>query len=96
MVNAIFVSLVISVFCGCLVLIAHYHNLLIKKLYLEEENITRNNSSFNYFINNLDSFDYNHEKRIDVFDDQIYSYGTKKNGDSMIFLFVKQFFIMIP
>lgn len=76
--NAIFVSLLISVFCGCLVLISHYHNLLNQKLYLEEKNIDRNNSSFNYFLTNMQTIEYGLEKQIDVFNDGIYSYGKKK------------------
>ena len=41
--------------------------------------ISRNNSAFNYYINNLETLAFNEETEVDVFGDGIYSYAEKKN-----------------
>lgn len=69
----------ISVLCGCLVLISQYQNLLNKKLLLQEELIDRNNSAFNKYLNNLRLLDYEKTEEIDLFEDGILSYISKKN-----------------
>jgi len=76
--NAIFICLMISIFCGCLVLLSSYQNLLNNKLSLQEELIHRNTSAFNYFISKLEELPFNKETEIDLFDDGIRSYGTRK------------------
>ena len=77
--NAIFVCLLISVFCGCLVLISHYQNMLNDQLYTQEDLINRNNSSFNYLINNVETTPYNQIETLDVFEDGVLSHVQKKN-----------------
>lgn len=77
--NAIFVCLIISVFCGCLVLISHYNNLLNNKLYEQEDLIDRSISAFNYSMNNPENFPYGIKKNIDVFEDGILSVIEKKH-----------------
>lgn len=79
LINAIFVCIIVSAFCGCLVLISYYQNTLNNKLSSREDLINRNISSFNYFLNNSESIEYNKVKEIDVFDDGIKSYLEKKN-----------------
>ena len=54
LVNAIFICVIISIFCGCLVLISHYQNILNNQLNEQENTIYRNNSAFSYFINKID------------------------------------------
>lgn len=77
--NAIFLCLIISVFCGCLVLVSHYHNVLNDRLYTHEDLISRNESSFNFLLNNSESMSYNQSEFIDVFDHGISSSVYKKN-----------------
>jgi hypothetical protein len=79
LMNAILVCLVISIFCGCLVLISHYQNLINKKLYLQEEIINRNNSVFTEYLSKLETVDYDKTQETDLFSDGILSYVTKKN-----------------
>lgn len=79
LMNAVFICLIISIFCGCLVLIAHYQNLLNQKLYLQEDLIGRNNGAFNYYLNNTDALDIGDIKELDVFDDGIKSFVEKKS-----------------
>ncbi|MCK8480931.1 hypothetical protein [Psychroserpens algicola] len=76
--NAIFVCLMISIFSGCLVLISHYQNLLNSKLDFRETLINTNNASFKYYAQNLNLLDYNMTSEIDLFDDDIITYSTKK------------------
>ncbi len=77
--NAIFICLIISIFCGSLVLISHYQNILNDKLGFQEQLINTNNSSFNFFVNNLETFSANKIQELDVFENGITSYGQKKN-----------------
>ena len=79
LINAIFICLIISIFCGCLVLISHYQNVLNNQLYDHEDLIYRNGSAFNYSINNIESISYNKIETIDVFEDGISSDIQKKN-----------------
>ncbi len=79
MANAIFICLIISILCSCLVFISHYQSLLEKKLEMKNHLINRNNSSFTYFLNNLEILTYNEAQQKDLFDDGIYSYVKKKN-----------------
>ena len=79
LVNAVFICLIISVFSGCLVLLSHYQNMLNNQLYMHEDLLSRNVSSFNYLLNNVESLNYNKVKKIDVFEDNIFSYLEKKN-----------------
>ncbi|MEW4923113.1 hypothetical protein [Algibacter sp. 2305UL17-15] len=79
LINAVFICVIISVFSGCLVLLSHYQNMLNNQLYMQENLINRNIASFNYLINNLESIDYNKVEKIDVFDDNLFSYLEKKN-----------------
>ena len=79
LINAIFICLIISVFCGSLVLISHYQNILNIQLDMREGLISRNESSFNHFINNADLVPYNEIQELDVFEDNIHSYFEKKN-----------------
>ncbi len=44
-----------------------------------EDLINRNRSSFNYLINNVESMPYNKVDKIDVFDDNVFSYLEKKS-----------------
>ena len=77
--NAIFICLIISVFSGCLVLVSHYQNMLNTQLSMYEDLIGRNESSFNYLINNTETLAYNQIEILDVFDDGIISSIEKKN-----------------
>ncbi|MDO5981430.1 hypothetical protein [Flavivirga spongiicola] len=79
LMNAIFVCVIISVFSGCFILISHYQNILNDRLYLQEDLISRNESAFNYFLNNSKLVSYNDTKEITVFDDDIPSFIEKKN-----------------
>lgn len=79
LINAIFICLIISIFCGCLVLISHYQNILNNQLYAHENLIYRNESAFNYSINNIESISYDKIETIDVFEDGILSDIQKKN-----------------
>ncbi|HEX9600815.1 MAG TPA: hypothetical protein VF985_04945 [Mariniflexile sp.] len=76
--NAIFICVIISIFCGCLVLISHYQNILNIQLYMHEDLISRNESSFNYFINNAGASPYNKTETLEMFEDGIMSYTEKK------------------
>lgn len=62
-----------------MVLISHYQNVLNTKLEMSNHLISRNNSAFNYYINNLETLTFNKETELDVFGDGIYSYAEKKN-----------------
>lgn len=73
MTNAIFVCLIISVLCSCLVLISYYYNLLNDHLHTREDLINRNDSTFKYSMNNIESISYGKAEFIDVFDDGILS-----------------------
>ncbi len=79
LINAIFVCVIISVFCGCFILITHYQNVLNDKLYLQEDLIGRNESVLNYFLSNSELVSYNSILEIDVFEDGITSSVEKKN-----------------
>lgn len=66
--NAIFLCLMISVFCGCLVLVSHYQN-VINTRFLNQENLIRNNeSAFNYFLNHVDELEDKKYLEVDLFD----------------------------
>ncbi|MFI0429543.1 hypothetical protein [Mariniflexile sp. HMF6888] len=78
LINAIFICLTISIFCGCLVLISHYQNILNYQLYEQENLIYRNDSAFNYLINNTGSIPYDKNQTIDVFEDGTLSFIEKK------------------
>lgn len=79
LVNAIFICVIISIFCGCIVLLSHYQNILNNKLYAQEDLIHRNDSSFNYLLNNVESLLNTKSGTIDVFDDGLASYIEKKH-----------------
>ncbi|OEK09149.1 hypothetical protein A8C32_10470 [Flavivirga aquatica] len=92
LINAIFICVIISIFCGCLILISHYQNILNNSLFFKEDLISRNRSSFNYFLNNSESINYNEVKEIDVFEDGIISYLEKKNWGFYDILICKTIF----
>lgn len=75
--SAIFICLIISVFCGCLVLIHHFNILLNSKIELQNHLVNRNDSAFNYFLNNSSLLE--NTNSVDVFDDKIQSYAEIKN-----------------
>lgn len=75
--NTIFICIIISIFCGCLVLISHYQNLLIDKLEFNDELINNSNSSFNYFLANYSKSD-NETLSIDIFESGITTTGSIK------------------
>ncbi|MHA7843640.1 MAG: hypothetical protein ACX93I_09995 [Winogradskyella sp.] len=75
--NTIFLCIIISIFCGCLVMISHYQNLLIDKLEFNDELINNNISSFNYFLANHSKSD-NEIHSIDVFENGIITTGCLK------------------
>ncbi|WP_422103869.1 hypothetical protein [Winogradskyella sp.] len=75
--NTIFICVIISVLCGCLVFIAHYQNILIDKLEFSEELINTNNASFNYFLSNYSTLD-EENNTIDIFNTGITTTGIKK------------------
>ncbi len=77
--NAIFLCLMISIFCGCLVLIAHYQNMLNQKLEINEKLINTNKSSFDYFLANTEKLEPFKFKEIDLFEEEIPSFGLKKS-----------------
>ena len=77
--NAIFICVIISAFSGSLVLISHYQNMLNNQIYMHEDLINRNDSSFNYLLNNAESITYNQPEMLDVFEDNILSYLEKKS-----------------
>lgn len=77
--NAIFLCLMISIFCGCLVLIAHYQNMLNQKLELNEKLININKCSFDYFLANIEKLDLFKFHEIDLFEEEIPSFGLKKS-----------------
>ncbi|TGV01054.1 hypothetical protein [Flavivirga rizhaonensis] len=80
LMNAIFVCVIISVFSGCFILISHYQSVLNNRLYLQEDLISKNESAFNYFLNNNEWVSYDEIKEITVFDDDdISSFIEKKN-----------------
>nr|WP_321234601.1 hypothetical protein [uncultured Psychroserpens sp.] len=76
--NAIFVCLMISVFSGCLVLISHYQNLLNSKLDFEETLINVNNATFKYYLNNSNQIEFNTSTALDIFENDITTFTTKK------------------
>ena len=76
--NTIFICVIISVFCGCLVLISHYNNLLNTQLHFQEELVDRNNASFSHFITNADNYTFNTVNSFDAFNDNIPSLLEKK------------------
>ncbi|MEO1033525.1 MAG: hypothetical protein AAFX55_19210 [Bacteroidota bacterium] len=75
--NTIFICVIISVLCGCLVFIAHYQNILIDKLEFSEELINTNNASFNYFLSNYSTLD-EENNTVDIFNTGIMTTGIKK------------------
>lgn len=79
LVNAIFVCVIISVFCGCFILLSHYQNVLSDKLYLHEKLIIRNESVSNYILSNGEQVVYNNKTQLDIFSDGIASFVEKKN-----------------
>ncbi|WP_452602794.1 polymer-forming cytoskeletal protein [Pontimicrobium sp. MEBiC06410] len=90
--NAIFLCLIISILCGSLVLISHYQNALNVKLEMSNHLISRNNSAFNYYVNNIETLSINKESTIDIFEDGIYSYAEKKNWGFYDILMIKTIF----
>lgn len=76
--NAIYLSLIISIFCGCLVLISYYINSLIDKMELGSELIKRNESAFLYFLNNHDELLDGKTVEKDLFGDGIISQSEVK------------------
>ncbi|WP_298892410.1 hypothetical protein [uncultured Psychroserpens sp.] len=92
MSNAIFVCLMISIFSGCLVLISHYQNLLNSKLDFTETLINTNNASFKYFALNPNLLDLNKTLEIDIFENDIISYSTKKKWGFFDILSTKTIF----
>lgn len=77
--NAVFLCLLISLFCSSLLLIYQFKEKVKQTLELNTFLINRNNSYYNYLINNIETIPYNQSVGIDVFNDhQIYSYGVKK------------------
>lgn len=90
--NAIFLCLIISIISGSLVLISHYNNVLNDKLEMSNHLISRNDSAFNYYINNLETLTFNEEASLDIFDDGIYSYAEKKNWGFYDILVIKTIF----
>ncbi len=73
-------------------MISSYQNILNSKFYFQEDLLNRNESSFNYFINNLESFPFDEIQEIDVFQDGILSYGQKKNWGFYEILICKTIF----
>ena len=90
--NAIFLCLIISIVCGSLVLISHYQNVLNDKLEMSNHLISRNDSAFNHYMNNLETLAFNEETSLDVFDDGIYSFAEKKNWGFYDILIIKTIF----
>ena len=76
--NAIFVCLMISIFSGCLVLISHYQNLLNYKLSFRETLIDTNDAAFNFYLLNPDKLNFDKGDEIDVFENDIITFSTKK------------------
>ena len=77
LINALFVCIIVSVFCGCLVLFAHYQNLLNDRLTIQEELININDSSFNYLISNAEVFPPGQMQQLDIFEEGIPTYMKK-------------------
>ncbi len=75
--NTIFICVIISVLCGCLVLISHYQNLLIDRLEFNEALVNTNNASFNYFLANYNKLN-NETNDLDIFNNGITTIGSKK------------------
>ena len=72
--------LLISIFCGCLVLISHYQNVLINKLEFNEELINESKASFDYVLANLNTLN-DDQSDLDIFASGITtSWTTKKWG----------------
>lgn len=76
--NAILVCLLISIFSACLVLISHYQNILNNKLEFEENLIHINNSTFTYFLKNIDLIDISKWQETDVLDEGITTHVNLK------------------
>lgn len=77
--NAVFLCVIISVFCGCFVLLNHYQNLLKDRLNTQEHLISTNESAINYFLGNSWDLEYDKKEAIDIFDDGITSFIEKKH-----------------
>ncbi len=73
-------------------MISHYQNVLNDKLEMSNHLISRNNSAFNYYINNLETLVFNEVASVDVFDDGIDSYAEKKNWGFYDILVIKTVF----
>jgi hypothetical protein len=76
--KAVFLCLIISIFCGCLVMLSYYQNVLLQRFDLEEKLMRRNTAAFNYLIKNSDELDYGVSNNIDVLEDGYVSVVEKK------------------
>lgn len=76
--HAIFICLVISVFCGSLVLIFHFKNIFIQHIDINNNLLSNNNSAINYFLKTSKELNFEEPESIDLFDDGIYSTAIKK------------------
>lgn len=90
--NAVFICVIISVFCGCMVLISHYQNIFNNRLIIQEDLISRNTSGFNYLLSNSESLIYNKTQEVDLFEDNIISVLEKKSWGFYDILICKTFF----
>lgn len=77
--NAIFVCLMISILCGCLVFASHFKQFFQMKMNLQNELILRNASALNYFLANYDKMELNKMNSMDVIEDSMSSFGLKKS-----------------
>ncbi len=66
--------------------------MLNAKLEMSNHLISRNDSAFNYYINNLETLTFNKETELDIFGDGIYSYAEKKNWGFYDILVLKTIF----
>lgn len=76
--HAVFICLVIAMFCGSLVLISHYNAIFTTRLKLNTELIHHNQSAFTYFLSRSQQIPYNQPETANIFQDGIYSTAEKK------------------
>lgn len=77
--NTIFVCLIISIFCSCLVLVAHYSKVINDYLELQEDLVLHNESALYYALQTLEQYNYGSEHEINVLDSEIKTVVTRKD-----------------
>ncbi len=78
LINAIFICVIISIFCSCFILVSHFQNMLNDRIFMQERLMSQNQSALNYFLINNQSIQYDNIEEIELFEDGIMSFIEKK------------------